>query len=111
MADPEQISTVSTVQRYWWAEAWLRARPRFIAVATELIVSVELLLALGFFYLVFRLLILLGVPSDSLEFLERVDIWAIKAVFLTFSAAFVIQFTLEAYISAKSSIVSIKGKS
>lgn len=110
MPEPEQTAAASSMQRCWWVEMWAGARPRFVAVGTELIISVELLLALGFFYLIFRLMILGGVPAESIEFLERVDLWAIKAVFLTFSIAFVIQFLLEAYSSISGSIVSLKGK-
>jgi hypothetical protein len=112
MDQPEQVSTVSSLDRYWWAEAWAGARPRFIGISTELIVSVGLLLALGVFYLVLRFLVLVaGVPVEEVDFLKRVDLWAVRAVFLTFSIAFVIQLAIGAYASGKNAWDSTKEKS
>lgn len=111
MAEPEQTYAASSVQRYWWAEAWAGARPRFIAISTEMMVSVALLLALAVFYLFLRLLIAAGVPAEEIEFLKRADLWAVKAVFLAFSSAFVIQSVIGSYASIASSIDSSKGKS
>lgn len=98
MPDIEQ--TVSPVtQRFWFSEAWTGARPRFIAILTEIIVSLGLLFGLLAFYWFLRLLILAGVPADAVSLLETVDLWAVKAVFLTFSLAFVIQSALGALSS------------
>jgi len=108
MDEHEQLSTTPSKQQYWWVEAWAGARARFIAIATEMIVSVGLLLGLATIYFSLRLLILAGVPAEELDFLKRADLWAVKAVFLTFSFAFVIQSVIGSYASITSSINSIK---
>jgi hypothetical protein len=111
MAEPEQIPAASPVQRYWWAEAWAGARHRFIATSSEIRANVGLLLGLAIIYLFLRLLIVAGVPAEDIQFLERVDLWAVKAVFLTFSFTFVIHSAVGSYASVAASIASIKGKS
>jgi hypothetical protein len=111
MDEPHQTSALSSSQQYWWAEAWAGARPRFISISTEIIVSVALLLAFAVFYLFLRLLIVAGVPAEEIDFLKRADLWAVKAVFLTFSFAFVIQSVMGSYASVAGSIISIKEKS
>jgi len=111
MSEPEQMaSAVSRWQKYWWAEGWAGARPRFIATITEIIASVGLLLGLGIIFLVLRLLIVVaGVPAEDIKFFERVDLWAVKAVSVAFSLAFVIQLGIGAIIYVLKD--SIKGKS
>lgn len=111
MADPEQPAAVPSAMQYWWAEAWTGARPRFVATSAEIIANVGLLLGLAIIYLFLRLLIVAGVPTEETKFLLRVDLWAVKAVFLTFSFTFVIQSVIGAYASVAASIRSIKGKS
>lgn len=111
MPEPEQTAVISSAQRYWWAEAWAEARPRFIATSTEIIVSVGLLLALAIFYLSLRLLIVAGVPAEGIEFLERADLWSVKAVFLTFSLGFVLQSVMGSYALVARSRNSIREKS
>ena len=81
-----------------------------MAIGAEIMVSVALLLAFAVFYLFLRLLIVVGVPAEELEFLKRSDLWAVKAVFLTFSFAFVVQSALGSFASIKSSYGSIKGE-
>lgn len=91
---------------------WLGARPRFIATGTEVIAIAGLLLGLGIIYLILRLLIVVvGVPADDVAFLERVDVWAVKGVSLTFSVTFVIQSVLGSYASLVRSKDSEKSKS
>jgi hypothetical protein len=102
MTDLPQAA-IPSEETAWYTESWMKIRPRFITVAAELILSVEVLAALGLFYAVFRFMILLGVPAYSLDFLEQVDLWAAKAVFLTFSVGFVIQVVLGTYFSAVAS--------
>ena len=91
MPELEQTPVVSPVQRYWWGKAWVGARPRFIASAKEIILSVQLLLALAIFYLFSRLLIFVGVPVESVKILERVDFWLIFAVIVTFGLFFLLE--------------------
>lgn len=91
MSELEQVPVVPPVQRYWWDEAWVGARPRFIASAKEIILSVQLLLALAIFYMFSRLLIVVGVPADSVKILERVDFWLIFAVIVTFGLFFLLE--------------------
>jgi hypothetical protein len=108
MSEPEPVAGIaSPVQKYWWAEAWAGARARFVAVSAEIIANVGLLLGLAIIYLFLRLLIVAGVPAESIQFLERVDLWAVKAVFLTFSFTFVIQSLIGSYALVAG---SIKGK-
>jgi hypothetical protein len=105
MLEPEQVEPTSAqVKPYWWIESWSKARDRVVAAFAELIGTVTLLVALGLIYFVLRLMILVGMPADGIQFLEAVDFWAFKAVFITFAMAFV----LEAILNAKS---SLKGKS
>jgi len=73
-------------------------------------VSVALLLALAIFYLFLRLLIAAGVPAEEIDFLKRADLWAVKAVFLTFSFAFVVQSAISSYASVIDSKNSIREK-
>jgi hypothetical protein len=110
MAEPEQISAVSSAQRYWWDEMWAGARPRFITTGTELIISVGLLLSLAIFYLFVRLLIFVGVPADSVKNLERIDFWFIYAVLVAFGVVFVFEAIIGAYSQITSSIKSAMGK-
>jgi hypothetical protein len=109
MGEPEQIPEISFVQRYWWTEAWIGARPRFIAICTEIIGSVSLLLALAIFYLVLRLMIAAGIPAEEINFLKGADLWAVKAVFLTSSFTFVIQYAISCYASLIDSKNAIRG--
>jgi hypothetical protein len=111
MPEPGLPATVPSAKRYWSAEAWAGARPRFIATSGEIIANVGLLLGLATIYLFLRLLIVAGVPPEEIKFLERVDLWAVKAVFFTFSFTFVIQSAMGSYASVTASIVAIKGKS
>jgi len=111
MSEPEQPTVIPSRKQPWWAEAWSGARPRFIATSSEIIANVGLLLGLAIIYLFLRLLILAGVPAEEIQFLARVDLWAVKAVFLTFSFTFVIHSAIGSYASVAASITSIKGKS
>lgn len=105
MSQPEHIAAGPAQARpYWWIEAWWNARDRVVAVFTELIATIALLIALGLIYFALRLMILVGMPADGIQFLETVDFWAFKAVLFTFSIGFVLQ----AALSLKA---SLKGKS
>jgi hypothetical protein len=105
MLEPEQAEiTPAQVKPYWWIESWSKARDRVVSAVAELIGTVALLVALGFIYFGLRLMILVGMPADGIQFLENVDFWAFKAVFLTFAIAFVVEAILNA-------IKSLKGKS
>lgn len=108
MPETKQTVAISPVQRYWWAEAWSGARPRFIATAAETIASAALLLGLAVFYLVLRLLAVAGVPDEEITSLKHVDFWAIYAVFATFSFGFVLQ-SISGVITQRKNLV--KGQS
>ncbi len=110
MADPGQFSAVSVVQKHWLAEMWAGARPRFIATGSELIISVALLLSLAVFYLFLRLLIVVGVPAESVKILERIDFWFIYAVFVASGLLFIFEFIIGAYSQVTSSMKSAMGK-
>jgi hypothetical protein len=111
MPEPDQLAAVPSAKQYWWSEAWAGSRLRFIATSSEIIGNVGLLLGLGIIYLVLRLLIVAGLPSEDIQFLERADLWAVKSVFLTFSFTFVIHSVIGSYASVAASIASIKEKS
>jgi hypothetical protein len=110
MAELEQIPAVSSTQRYWWAEVWAGARPRFIATGTELTISVGLLLSLAIFYLFLRLLIVVGVPEDIVKILERIDFWFIFAIFGASGILFVSESIIGAYAQVAKSFKSAIGK-
>jgi hypothetical protein len=111
MSEPEQPATVPSATQLWWDEAWVGARLRFIVTGSETIANVGLLLGLIVIYLVLRLAIVAGVPAEDIQFLERADLWAVKAVFLAFSSTFVIHSIIGSYTSVAAAIYSIKGKS
>jgi dolichyl-phosphate-mannose--protein O-mannosyl transferase len=81
LSDPILEVTASTQQQVWWREAWLGARKRIITILTELMVSTALGLSLALFYVLFRIFMIAGLPSDAFQFLEWLDSWAIRAVF------------------------------
>ena len=112
MSEPEQMVTaVSAAQKYWWAEMWAGARPRFIATGIEMIGSVGLLLSLAIFYLFLRLLIFVHVPPESVKNLERIDFWFIYAVLVASGLLFVSESFIGAYTQIASGIKSAKEKS
>lgn len=93
----EKQASDNPVVPHWLAIAWNEVRPRIIAIAAELMASVALLLVFAVFYLVTRLLVIVGVPIDFVARIEQVDRWAIFAVFTTFSVGFVGNAALGAY--------------
>jgi hypothetical protein len=98
MSEPEQIvGAVPHVQKYWWAEAWSGARPRFVATAKELIISIGTLIALAIFYLFTRLMILAGVPAQGIEIFRRVDYWLMFAVYMAFAFLFAFETLMSVY--------------
>jgi hypothetical protein len=112
MPEPEQIvAAVSAMRKHWLSEMWEGARPRFIAIGSELIISVALLLSLAVFYLFLRLLIVMGVPAESVRNLEQIDFWFIYAVLVASGLLFVFEFIIGAYNHIVSSIKSAMGKS
>src|SRR5260370_26909178 len=111
MPEPEQVvAAVSPSQKHWLAEMWAGARPRFVATGSELIISVALLLSLAVFYLFLRLLIVMGVPAESVKNLEQIDFWFIYTVFVASGLLFVFEFIIGAYSQVSSSIKSTMGK-
>jgi hypothetical protein len=102
MSELEHLSGPTPAKRLWMAEAWAVARPRVVAITSELIVAVWILAALAIFYLFSRLIVLAGVPDEDVKFFQRLDRWGMDAVFMTFVALFVIEAIIGAARQAKS---------
>jgi hypothetical protein len=106
MAEPEQTAEpFSPGQKYWWKDAWVAARPRFVAVATEMYSSIQILAFFAILYLFTRLLVAVGVPEQSVKIFERVDYWCLFAVFVCFGILFV----FEAIVGVITKIKEVSG--
>jgi hypothetical protein len=90
MAEGQTIEAEAAPNLYWWSEAWKGSRKRIIIISTEFIVSSGLGISLALFFLLIRLFRLAGLPADTCAFIEGVDAFAIKAVFIAFAILFVI---------------------
>lgn len=103
MTEPQTIDAEAAPVPYWWSDAWKGARKRIIITASEFIASSGLGISLALFFLLIRLFRLAGLPNETCDFIERVDTWAIKAVFVTFAIMFVADASIGAWERLKSS--------